>query len=57
MNLATPVWWTKRAQNDREELLEELEYEKAQLVLDTLNRNMRIKELETLLYGTKGGAE
>jgi hypothetical protein len=57
MNLATPVWWTKRAQNDREELLEELEYEKAQLVLDTLNRNMRIKELEALLYATKGGAE
>jgi hypothetical protein len=53
MNLATPVWWTKRAQNDREELLEELEYEKAQLVLDTLNRNMRIKELEALLYETK----
>ena len=53
MNLATPVWWTKRAQNEREELVEEIEYEKAQLELDTLNRNMRIKELEAQLNGTK----
>lgn len=53
MNLATPMWWTKRAQNEREELIEAIEYEKVQLELDTLSRTMRIKELEAQLNESK----